>query len=158
MSLSSGSYMLSRATLPRLTANCYCCVSHTSLMLMQLFPARNLTDLKVESGCSRSLECLPFVLVNNRQCKHHRTVTSLSKILSFKYFRESSLLKQVKRVHLRFRCKVLPMAAPNRMNPLHSLWKDLGKVKVVPARVKSPFWWCSGTQQLEANHIDRLNR
>ena len=39
-----------------------------------------------------------------------------------------------------------------------SLWKDLGKVKVVSARVKSPFWWRSGTQQLEVSHIDRLNR
>ena len=44
------------------------------------------------------------------------------------------------------------------MNPYLSLWKDLGKVKVVPARVKSPFWWQSGKQQLEASHINRLYR
>ena len=99
-----------------------------------------------------------FCWINIRPCKHHGTVPSLKKILSFKYVRVSSLLKQVKRAHLRFHCKVLPIAAPNRMDPSLSLWKDLGKVKVVPARVKSPFWWRSCTQQLEANHINRLNR
>ena len=134
--------------------------SHSSLMLYF-----NAAVSSVKSNRSESRKWMlqfsrmfTFCLINNRQCKHHRTVPSLTKILSFKYFRESSLLKQVKRVHLRFRCKVLPMAAPNRMNPLHSLRKDLGKVKVVLARVKSHFWWCLGTQQLEANHIDRLNR
>ena len=38
-----------------------------------------------------------FCSINNRLCKHHGTAPSLAKILSFKYFRESSLLKQVKR-------------------------------------------------------------
>ena len=47
-------------------------------------------------------------------------------------------------------------AIPENISCQHE--KDLEKVKVVPARVKSPFWWRSGTLQLEANHIDRLNR
>ena len=55
-----------------------------------------------------------FCWINNRQCKYLGTTPSLVKIISFKYFRESSHLKQVKRAH--FRCKVLPIAAPNRMN------------------------------------------
>ena len=82
---------------------------------------------------------LTFCWINNRPCKHYGTAPSLAKIISLIYFRESSLLKQVKRAHVRFRCKVLPIPAPKRINPQLSLWKDLGKEKVVPARVKSSF-------------------
>ena len=57
MSLSSGSYIVSQATLVGLTGDCYCCC----YILMQLFSARNLKDLTVHRGCSRSRECLPFV-------------------------------------------------------------------------------------------------
>ena len=60
-----------------------------------------------------------FCWINNRPCKHLGTAPSLAKIISFKYVREFSHLKQVKRAH--FRCKVLPIAAPNRMNPQLSL-------------------------------------
>ena len=56
-----------------------------------------------------------FCWINNRPCKLLGTAPSLIKIISFKYFCESSHLKQVKRAH--FRCKVLPIASPNRMNP-----------------------------------------
>ena len=43
-----------------------------------------------------------FCWINNRLCKHLGTAPSLVKIISFKYFRESSLLKQVKRAYFRF--------------------------------------------------------
>ena len=43
-----------------------------------------------------------FCWINNRPCKHLGTAPSLVKIISFKYFRECSHLKQVKRAY--FRC------------------------------------------------------
>ena len=57
MSLSSGSYIVSQATLVGLTGDCYCCC----YILMQLFSAGNLKGLTVHRGCSRSHECLPSV-------------------------------------------------------------------------------------------------
>ena len=119
MSLSSGSCIVSQATLVGLTlGDYYCCFSFTLVTIVSFNAAVfsvKIKDLKVHSGCSRSRECLPFVEENNRPCKHLGVAPSLAKILSFKYFREFSLLKQGKRAH--FRCKVLPIAAPNRMNP-----------------------------------------
>ena len=99
-----------------------------------------------------------FCWINNTPCKHHGTAPSLVSNTFVSPLLWRPPLKQVKRAHLPFRRKVLPIAARNGMNPQLSLWKDLGKVKVVSPRVKSPFWWRSGTQQLEASHIDRLNR
>ena len=55
-----------------------------------------------------------FCWINNRPCKHLGTAPSFEKISSFKYFRESSRLN---RAHFRCKAKVLPITAPNRMNP-----------------------------------------
>ena len=47
----------------------------------------------------------------------------------------------------------------HNIRPSHNAESPSGRpVKAIPARVKSSFWWPSGMQQLDANHIDRLNR
>ena len=116
MSLSSGSYIVSRATLVGLTGDC------NRLLLLLLLLYFNVAVFSVKSKRFYSPQRMnpfsrtfTFCWINNRPCKHLWTAPSLVKIISFKYFRESSHLKQVKRAH--FRCKVLPIAAPNRMNP-----------------------------------------
>ena len=98
MSLSSGSYIVSQATLVGLTGDCYCCY-----ILMQLFSAGNLKDLRVHRGCSLS-RMSTFCWINNRPCKHLGTAPSLVKIISFKYFRESSHLKQVSEHSFAVKC------------------------------------------------------
>ena len=86
--------------------------------MQHCFQELNLKDLKVDSTCSRSWECppLPFYWISKRPSKHHGTALSLAKILSFKYFCESYLLKQVKRAHLHFHCKALSITTTNHIN------------------------------------------
>ena len=49
-----------------------------------------------------------FCWINNRPCKHLGTAPSLVKIISFKYFRESSHLKQVSEHSFAVKCFPLP--------------------------------------------------
>ena len=78
---------------------------------------------------------------NYRPCKHHGTAPSLAKIPLFKYFRASSLLSKWSEHTCIFAVKCFPL--PRQIVwVLDFLCENIsGKVKVVPARVKSPFWW-----------------
>ena len=128
MSLSSGSYMVLQATLVWLTGNCYCCVSFTLVTIVIFWSVKSKWCLSRQWKL-RFLRMFTFCWINYRPCKHHGTAPSLAKIPLFKCFRASCILKQVKRAHLHFCCKVLPIAVPNRMSPWLSLWKDLRESK-----------------------------